>query len=215
MLYALAFIFLFAIGGLTGLFLGALATDVHLHDTYFVVAHFHYVMMGSSLMAFIGGLYYWWPKMFGRMVSENWGRIGCFVVFIAFNLTFFPQFVMGTQGMPRRYYNYPVRFTTYHQLSTLGAYGMGAGFIIVALNLVHSLRYGPRAPANPWGGATLEWQCASPPPVENFAVAPVADAPYMLADWKFDPQLRGYVRNGVAAHREPALMNAESKEVQA
>jgi cytochrome c oxidase subunit 1 len=149
MLYALSFLFLFSIGGLTGLFLGSLATDVHLHDTYFVVAHFHYVMFGGTVIAFLGGLHYWWPKITGRMYSERWGAIAALVIFVGFNLTFFNQFVMGSHGMPRRYYNYLERFTGHHQASTIGSYLLGLGFVLMAGYLLHSLFRGAPAPANP------------------------------------------------------------------
>jgi cytochrome c oxidase subunit 1 len=192
MCYALSFIFLFTIGGLTGLFLGALATDIHLHDTYFVVAHFHYVMMGGTLVAFLGGLFYWWPKMVGRMYSELWGRIACFGVFAAFNLTFFPQFIMGARGMPRRYYNYHPQFQFYHQMSTVGSFLLGASLALVAAVLIHSLFRGRQAPANPWGAATLEWQTSSPPPLHNFDMAPIAVDPYDLESQVYDPALGGY-----------------------
>jgi len=193
MCYALSFLFLFVIGGLTGLFLGALATDVHLHDTYFVVAHFHYVMFGGVLMAFLGGLHYWWPKMFGRMYSELLGRAACLLIFLGFNFTFFPQFIMGSRGMPRRYANYPVEFTGLHQLSTVGSYLTAAGFAVVAVCLIHSLFRGRRAPANPWGGATLEWQCSSPPPHDNFAEQPAVGDPYELSHFEYDPATGGYI----------------------
>ncbi|MEW6367566.1 MAG: cytochrome c oxidase subunit I [Acidobacteriota bacterium] len=194
MLYALAFILLFGIGGLTGLFLGALATDIHLHDTYFVVAHFHYTMMGGTLMAFLGGLNYWWPKMFGRRYSERWGRVAAVLIFLGFNITFFTQFVMGSRGMPRRYYNYPEQFRHGHQLSSLGAYLMAIGFVIMAVYLVHSLFRGKRAAANPWGGPTLEWQTASPPPHYNFATPPTVGDPYDFTGIEYDPKIDGYVR---------------------
>jgi cytochrome c oxidase subunit 1 len=194
MLYALSFLFLFGIGGLTGLFLGALAVDVHLHDTYFIVAHFHYVMFGGTVIAFLGGLHYWWPKMFGRMYSERWGALACVLIFIGFNVTFFTQFVMGSRGMPRRYYNYLPEFTTYHQISTLGSYIMGIGFLIVAVYLLQSLFAGKPAPANPWGSATLEWQTPSPPPHDNFASTPTAGDPYDVAAWVEDPATGGYTR---------------------
>jgi cytochrome c oxidase subunit 1 len=206
MCYALAFIFLFAIGGLTGLFLGALATDVHLHDTYFIVAHFHYVMVGSTLFAFIGGIHYWWPKMTGRMCNENWGRIACLIAFVGFNLTFFPQFILGSRGMPRRYYNYQPHFTSYHQISTVGAFTMGVGFFLVALVLLASLRWGRKAPANPWGGSTLEWACASPPPTENFAVTPSVGEPYHYDDIRFEPALDGYVSTPARRKTSPEPM---------
>lgn len=192
MCYALAFIFLFSIGGLTGLFLGSLATDVHLHDTYFVVAHFHYVMMGGTLVAFLGGLFYWWPKMTGKMYDETWGRIGALVIFIGFNMAFFPQFVMGARGMPRRYYNYLPEFQFYHQVSTLGAFLLGVGLSIAGGVLLYSLYRGAKAPANPWGAATLEWECSSPPPHDNFSKTPTAHDPYDLDRVVFDPKLGGY-----------------------
>ena len=207
MLYALAFIFLFGIGGLTGLFLGALATDVHLTDTYFVVAHFHYVMMGSTLIAMIGGLHYWWPKMTGRMYSEKAGVVAWALVFVGFNLTFFPQFIMGANGMPRRYYNYPPEFALLHQLSTVGSYLMAVGFFLTAAYLLHALFRGARAPANPWGGATLEWRCASPPPTENFEHPPVAGDPYDFSDIEYDPQTGGYVHAPRPATTAPAAVH--------
>lgn len=193
LLYVLSFLFLFGIGGLTGLFLGSLATDIHLHDTYFVVAHFHYVMVGGTLIAFLAGLHYWWPKMFGRLYSEKWGRISALLVFVGFNLTFFPQFVMGSQGMPRRYYHYLERFRVYHQMSTAGAYLMAIAFMIIAVYLAHSLVRGRRAPANPWGAATLEWRTGSPPPVENFlGEPPVPGDPYDFSGLVYDAALQGY-----------------------
>jgi cytochrome c oxidase subunit 1 len=195
MLYALSFLFLFSIGGLTGLFLGALSTDVHLHDTYFVVAHFHYVMFGGTVIAFLGGLHYWWPKMFGRMYSERWGSIAALLVFVGFNLTFFSQFVMGSQGMPRRYFNYVERFTSYHQTSTIGSYVLGLGFFVIAGYLLHSLVRGEKAPANPWGGATLEWETSSPPPPHNFDCEFIAGDPYDLDALRYDPEAKGYVRH--------------------
>ncbi len=203
MCYALSFIFLFTIGGLTGLFLGALAVDVHLHDTYFVVAHFHYVMMGGTLVAFLGGLFYWWPKMTGRMYSETWGRIGCLGVFVAFNLTFFPQFIMGSRGMPRRYYNYPPQFQFYHQMSTVGSFLLGLSLCVVAGVLIHSLLRGRKAPANPWGAATLEWQTSSPPPLYNFDTDPVEVDPYDLESQVFDPLLGGYRLREFPARNHP------------
>ena len=194
MLYALGFVFLFGIGGLTGLFLGALATDVHLHDTYFVVSHFHYVMLGSALIAMLGGMHYWWPKITGRMYSERWGVTAFVLVIIGFNLTFFPQFIMGTHGMPRRYYNYPPEFTFLNQLSTTGSYIMAVSFVLMAAYLLHSLVRGRRAPANPWGGATLEWQCSSPPPTYNFETPPPVRDPYDFRNIEYDPASGGYRR---------------------
>jgi len=178
-LYFLSFMFLFSIGGFTGIFLGTLSIDVHLHDTYFVVAHFHYVMMGGTVIAFLGGLHYWWPKMFGKMYSEFWARISCLLIFIGFNAVFFTQFILGAKGMPRRYYNYLDQFQPLHAFSTYGTWVLGTGFLIMAVYLIHSLRKGAPAPDNPWGGLTLEWKTTSPPPVENFLVTPeITHDPY-------------------------------------
>ncbi|MEK9657893.1 MAG: cytochrome c oxidase subunit I [bacterium] len=174
-LYFLSFIFLFSIGGFTGVVLGTLSLDVHLHDTYFVVSHFHYVMMGGTVIAFLGGLHYWWPKMFGRMYNEFWARISAVLIFLGFNITFFPQFIMGAKGMPRRYYSYLLEYHPFHVASTIGSWFLGIGFIIMLVYLIHSLRFGRRSPANPWGGITLEWQTTSPPPLENFLKDPVVD----------------------------------------
>jgi cytochrome c oxidase subunit 1 len=174
MLYGLAFLFLFTIGGLTGLYLGMVATDIHLTDTYFVVAHFHYVMMGGTVIAFLGGIHHWWPKISGRMYSEKMGAIACFIVFIGFNMTFFTQFILGSRGMPRRYYNYLDQFQPLHAFSTVGSWVLGLGLVLAAINLARSLRKPIDAPANPWGGASLEWQAASPPVTENFHDTPVA-----------------------------------------
>jgi cytochrome c oxidase subunit 1 len=199
MWYGLSFIFLFTIGGLTGIPLAVLSTDIHLHDTYFVVAHFHYVMMGSALIAMIGGLHHWWPKMTGRMFSEFWGKVACALVFVGFNVTFFTQFMLGSQGMPRRYYLYQPEFQIYHHISTGGSYIMGLGFLITAIYLIHSLFAGRRAPANPWGGASLEWQCTSPPPHDNFAVTPRVGDCYDFSAVSWDEKQQGYVVD-VEAH---------------
>ena len=193
MLYALSFIFTFSIGGLTGLPLATLATDIHLHDTYFVVAHFHYVMMGGTVIAMLGGLHYWWPKMTGRMYNEFWGRIGCLLVFWGFNQTFFTQFVMGAHGMPRRYYTYAPEYQSWHIASTIGSYILALGFVLTAIYLLHSIFRGREAPANPWGGATLEWKCASPPPHDNFAVTPTVNDPYDFSDIDYDPATGAWV----------------------
>jgi cytochrome c oxidase subunit 1 len=194
MLYALAFIFLFTIGGLTGLPLGALSTDMHLHDTYFVVAHFHYVMMGGTLVAFLGGLFHWWPKMTGKMFNDTVGMISAAIVFVGFNLTFLPQFVLGTRGMPRRYANYLEEFQDLHRLSTVGSLVLGFGLVVAGVVLLHSLFFGKRAPKNPWGGATLEWECSSPPPHDNFATAPSVGDPYNFAGIDYDAKSGGYVK---------------------
>ena len=167
------FLILFAIGGLTGIFLGALSVDIHLHDTYFVVAHFHYVMMGGTVIAFLGGLHYWWPKMTGRMYNESAARVAAILVFIGFNVTFLPQFILGSRGMPRRYYNYLPEFQFLHQVSTVGSWILGLGFVIMAGYLLASLRKPMDAPDNPWGGRTLEWQTSSPPITHNFHEIPV------------------------------------------
>ena len=197
MIYVISFIMLFAIGGLTGLFLGALSTDIHFHDTYFIVAHFHYVMMGSALMAFIGGVYHWWPKMTGKMYNEKVGIIAGIIVFVGFNWTFFIQFIAGSQGMPRRYASYPDKYQIYHQISTVGAFVLGLGLVMVLFNWLHSLKYGKKAPANPWGGNTLEWHCDSPPPLENFAKTPQAADPYNYKHWNYDEKSEGYVHDGL------------------
>lgn len=173
MLWALSFLFLFTIGGLTGLFLGMLAVDVHLHDTYFVVAHFHYVMVGGTVMGFVGGLHYWWPKFTGRLYDEGWARVGWFFVFVGFNVTFLTQFVLGSRGMPRRYYDYLPQYQQLHQISTIGSWLLGFGFIVLAIMFVRSLLGGKPAPRNPWGSAALEWMTPTPPPLYNFVKDPV------------------------------------------
>ena len=184
MLYAINFLLLFAIGGLTGIFLGTLSVDIMLHDTYFVVAHFHYVMMGGTVIAFLGGLHYWWPKIWGRMYSEKWARISAILIFFGFNLTFIPQFIMGSLGMPRRYWQYDGLMNTdifhfYHQLSTLGSWFIAVSFIIMLVYLVHSIKYGKVAGSNPWGALTLEWQTPSPAPAHNFLEEPkITHGPY-------------------------------------
>ncbi len=182
MLFALSFLFLFTIGGLTGVFLGMLSVDMHLHDTYFVVAHFHYVMMGGTVTAFVGGLHHWWPKMTGRMYSEKLAVLSCALYFIGFNATFFTQFLMGSRGMPRRYYNYLDQFQPLHAFSTFGSWILGAAFLVMLYNLLNSLKNGERAPKNPWGGLSLEWETASPPVTENFVHVPhVEHGPYDYA----------------------------------
>jgi cytochrome c oxidase subunit I len=176
MLYGLGFIGLFTIGGMTGMFLASLGTDVHLSDTYFIVAHFHYIMVGGALLAYLGGLHYWWPKISGRMYPEGWGRFAALVIFVGFHLTFSPQFVLGYMGMPRRYHTYPVDLVSWqvlHVLSTAGASILGFGLMIPLIYLVWSMRYGRIAEANPWNLPGLEWQTSSPPPTENFLVTPV------------------------------------------
>jgi cytochrome c oxidase subunit 1 len=173
MLYGLGFIGLFTIGGLTGLFLASLAIDVHVHDTYFIVAHFHYIMVGGTVMAYLGGIHFWWPKMTGRMFPEGWAKFSALMVFVGFNLTFFPQFLLGYLGMPRRYHFYPEEFQVLNVMSSAGASILGVAYVIPLVYLLWSLRYSPVAGPNPWGASGLEWQTSSPPPTHNFAVTPV------------------------------------------
>jgi len=182
MIYGLSFLLLFTIGGLTGLFLGILSVDVHLHDTYFVVAHFHYVMMGSTLVAFLGALHHWYPKFTGKLYPESLGQICGLGVFFGFNLTFLPQFVMGSRGMPRRYWDYDPQYQIFHQLSTIGAYVLGISIFISLISLVWSFKYGRRAPRNPCGGSTLEWQAPTPPTLYNFEKPPVLHELYNYDD---------------------------------
>jgi cytochrome c oxidase subunit 1 len=178
MLYAMAFIGLFLVGGLTGLFLAAIGLDVHLHDTYFVVAHFHYVMVGGTIMAYMAGLHYWWPKMTGRMYSEGWAKFAALMIYVGFNLTFFPQFLLGYMGMPRRYHMYPEEWQVLNVLSSAGASLLGVGYWLPAIYFTWSLVRGPQAPANPWGATGLEWEAAdSPPPLENFTTTPIVTKP--------------------------------------
>ena len=207
MLYALSFLFIFSIGGLTGLHLGTLATDIHLHDTYFVVAHFHYVMMGSAMIAMFGGLHHWWPKITGRMYNETLGRIACGLVFFGFNLTFFTQFILGSKGMPRRYADYSAElmgaenleiFHFWHFWSSIGSFVMALGFFLMLGYLVHSMFKGRKAPDNPWGGGSLEWQCSSPPPHDNFSEPPTVGDCYDYSMLEWDEKIQGYHRREVA-----------------
>ncbi len=176
MLYALGFIGLFTVGGLTGLFLASLAVDVHVHDTYFIVAHFHYIMVGGAIMAYMGGIHFWWPKITGRLYPEGWARFAALMIFVGFNLTFFPQFLLGYLGMPRRYHAYPEEFQVLNVMSTAGASILAVGYVIPLVYLVWSLRYGKVAGANPWTARGLEWQTPSPPPTLNFEQTPVVTA---------------------------------------
>ena len=173
MLYGMGFIGLFVIGGLTGLFLAALGVDVHVHDTYFVVAHFHYIMVGGAVMGYLGGLHYWWPKISGRLYPEGWAKLAALILFVGFNLTFFPQFILGYLGMPRRYHAYPAEFQVLNVMSSAGASILGVGYLLPMVYLIWSMRYGPIAGPNPWPATGLEWQTPSPPPPENFERTPV------------------------------------------
>jgi cytochrome c oxidase subunit 1 len=173
MLYALGFIGLFTMGGLTGLFLASLATDVHLNGTYFIVAHFHYIMVGGTVMAYLGGIHFWWPKISGRLYPQGWARFAALVIFVGFNLTFFPQFMLGYLGMPRRYAFYPEEFQVLNVMSSAGASILGVGYLIPLVYFTWSLRYGRPAQPNPWRATGLEWQTASPPPTDNFEETPI------------------------------------------
>ena len=179
MLYAFGFIGLFTIGGLTGVMLAALGLNVHVHDTYFVVAHFHYIMVGGAVMAYLGGMHFWWPKISGRMYPEGWARFSALVVFIGFNLTFLPQFILGYLGMPRRYHAYPPEFQVLNVMSTAGASILAVGYLVPMIYFLWSLKYGALAGPNPWGATGLEWRTPSPPPTENFKQIPiVTEEPY-------------------------------------
>ncbi|MDP9121290.1 MAG: cytochrome c oxidase subunit I [Acidobacteriota bacterium] len=179
MLYALGFIGLFTIGGLTGVMIATLGIDVHVHDTYFIIAHFHYVMVGGSIMAYLGGLHYWWPKITGRLYPVFASKLSALLVFVGFNLTFFPQFILGYLGMPRRYWTYPPEFQVWNVLSTAGASILGVGYLLPLCYFLWSFKYGKKAGANPWGAQGLEWETTSPPPTFNFETQPtVTGGPY-------------------------------------
>ncbi|MEZ5361891.1 MAG: cytochrome c oxidase subunit I [Bryobacterales bacterium] len=183
MLYAIGFIGLFTVGGLTGLWLATLGADVHLHDTYFVVAHFHYIMVGGMVTAYLGAIHYWWPKISGRMYPERLGQASAILIFAGFNLTFFPQFLLGYLGMPRRYWQYDAHFQMYNVMSTAGASILGLGYVLPLVYLLWSFKRGEAAPANPWGATGLEWQIESPPPTHNFTTTPtVTTRPYDYPD---------------------------------
>ena len=173
MIFVFGFLGLFLIGGLTGLFLASLGLDIHLTDTYFVVAHFHYIMVGGAIMGYLGGLHYWWPKITGRLYPEGWAKFAALMVFVGFNLTFFPQFIAGYLGMPRRYHAYPEEFQVLNVASTLGASVLSVGYVLPMVYFIWSLYRGERSPADPWGAKGLEWETPSPPPTENFFVTPI------------------------------------------
>jgi cytochrome c oxidase subunit 1 len=175
MLYAMSWIGLFIIGGVTGLMLASTALDGHVHDTYFIVAHFHYIMVGATVVAFLGGIHFWWPKITGRLYSEPWGRVSAFLMFIGFNMTFMPQYIVGYMGMPRRYHSYPPAYQVLNVLSSAGASVLAVAYFIPMIYLIWSLWYGERAGANPWGAKGLEWMTDSPPPKHNFHHTPYVD----------------------------------------
>lgn len=200
MLYTLCFIGLFTIGGLTGLYLSSIAVDLHVTDTYFVVAHFHYVMVGATVSAYLGGLHYWWPKMTGRMYPENWGRTAAIILFIGFNLTFFPQFIVGYQGMPRRYAMYAPEFQVLNILSTAGATVLAVGYLLPFFYLIWSIKNGRIAGPNPWRATGLEWQTTSPPGTFNFDVTPIV---------KIGP----YAYNSAADEAEDARLEIEAAKL--
>jgi cytochrome c oxidase subunit 1 len=178
-LFAMGFIGLFVVGGLTGLILAMLAVDVHVHDTYFVVAHFHYIMVGGTVSAYFGALHFWWPKMTGRLYPVFWGRVTAVMIFVGFNLTFFPQFILGFLGMPRRYHVYDQQFQVLHVLSSTGATILGFAYLFPLIYLLYALRHGTPASANPWDVTGLEWTVPSPPPKHNFERIPlVTRKPY-------------------------------------
>jgi cytochrome c oxidase subunit 1 len=185
MLFALTFVFLFAIGGLTGIMQGALAVNVHLHDTYWIVGHFHYVMFGGTGLAFFAALLHWFPKMFGKMYDRRVATLAWFPIFVGFNMLYFSMLVLGFMGMPRRYFQHLPRYDTGHLVATVGSWLLAAGLLILIGNLVVALFRGTKAPANPWGGVTLEWTIPSPPPLANFHEIPtVSGRPYAFHEEK-------------------------------
>jgi cytochrome c oxidase subunit 1 len=220
MLLALGFLVLFTIGGLTGLFLATLGTDIHLHDTYFVVAHFHFVMVGGMVLAYFAALHFWWPKMTGRMYSDWWSRVSAVIIIVGFFLTFVPQFIMGYHGLPRRYPNYPYEFQIYHVMSTAGASILGVGYLLPCFYLTLSLFFGEKATANPWSATGLEWQSPSPPSVFNFDSTPVVVCgPYEYAIGVDQmgrglPEAPGVADNPAAHHGQTAAPGPMHKETE-
>ena len=209
MYYALGFIGLFLLGGLTGLFLSTIAVDIHLHDTYFVVAHFHFVMVGGMVMAYLSGIHFWWPKMTGRMYHEGWSKASALLIFFGFNLTFFPQFILGYLGMPRRYHVYPEEFQILNVMSTAGASILAAGYLILFAYLFLSLFTGRKAGPNPWRAVGLEWEIASPPGPHNFDVTPIVTK----EAYAYEEEDVTRVGGGTAAEGDPIPEEAERAEV--
>jgi cytochrome c oxidase subunit 1 len=196
MIYALGFVLLFTVGGLTGLMLATLGIDVDLHASYFVIAHFHYIMVGATVSAFFGGLHYWWPKMTGRLYPEMWARFAAILTFVGFNLTFFPQFILGYLGMPRRVYTYPPEWQSWNVLSSAGASILAVAYALPLLYLGWSVLYGKRAGPNPWRATGLEWTTPSPPPKDNFARTPVVE----LGPYSYDPESDSFVTQDGVVH---------------